>query len=89
MKVVVTGPLQETAAQLLKDNGCKIVQYGSRDLVREEDFLKALDGAYAHILGGDEIMSKEVINKSPSLKIISFLGVGYQRFIDAKAAKEK
>lgn len=50
MKVLVTGLLEESAGQLLKDNGFEVVQYGSRDLIKEEDFIKALEGAYAHIL---------------------------------------
>ena len=88
-KILITGRLADQAKQLLTDEGFEIVQYGHRDLINENDLVEALSGVYGYILGGDEIVSENVIKQTNNLKVISFLGIGYQTFIDAHAAKQK
>src|SRR5437764_1115175 len=57
--------------------------------VLSEDELKAmLDGCSAYVVGGDEWASKTAMESTPGLKVVSFLGVGYQSFVDADGARE-
>jgi len=41
----------------------------------------------AYLLGGDEFASQEAMSSAKDLKIIAFLGMGYQSFIDVAASK--
>jgi len=86
-KILVTGTSVETS--LLKpaeDAGFEIViQPGDLD---EDQLIKALEGCSGIIMGGEEFVSEKVIVNSPNLKVVSFVGVDYVRYIDTKAAKE-
>ena len=49
----------------------------------EEELIENLQGKIGYILGGIEQVTNSVIDKSPSLKAISFTGSGYREFIPA------
>lgn len=57
-------------------------------LLTEGELKDILKNASAYLLGGDELATRNVISAAKELKIIAFLGMGYQSFIDAAAAKE-
>jgi glyoxylate reductase len=57
--------------------------------LKEEELMAALQGYEIYILGGDEIATKKVIDSTDRLKLIAFLGTGYEKYIDTNAAKEK
>lgn len=71
----------------LKNKGFEIIP--QRGDLSEGELIEALKGVDAYIAGGDEIATKKVIKSTSNLKIIAFLGAGYERYIDVKAATEK
>lgn len=54
----------------------------------EEELIKELSGVDCYINGGDEVCTRRVIEKNQHLKLISFMGTGYQKYIDFFAARE-
>lgn len=59
-----------------------------RSDLSETELIEALQGVSAYILGGVEKANRKVIEASPDLKVISFFGVGYESYIDLKAATD-
>ncbi|MCX6168654.1 MAG: NAD(P)-binding domain-containing protein [Ignavibacteriales bacterium] len=57
-------------------------------LLSESELKNALKSSVAYLLGGDEYASRDTLVTANELKIIAFLGMGYQTFIDVTAAKE-
>lgn len=87
MKVLFTGcTFNEEKLNELKEQGIE-VSSGRMDYSEEEliDILKNYD---CYINGGDEICTRRVIENNKHLKLISFMGTGYQKYIDVDAAKE-
>lgn len=87
MKVLFTGcTFNEEKLNELNEQGIE-VSSGSMDYSEEEliDILKNYD---CYINGGDEICTRKVIENNKHLKLISFMGTGYQKYIDVDAAKE-
>ena len=87
MKVLFTGcTFNEKKLNELKEQGIE-VSSGRMDYSEEEliDILKNYD---CYINGGDEICTRKVIENNKHLKLISFMGTGYQKYIDVDAAKE-
>ena len=54
----------------------------------EEELINAIKEADAVYLGGDDFFSKNVLENAPNLKLLAFGGIGYESYIDAKAATE-
>lgn len=71
----------------LKAKGIEIIKQPHN--LAEGDLIKALSGVEGYILGGDEIATRKVIESAKDLKIIAFLGAGFERYVDVKAAKER
>lgn len=87
-KVLFTGnTLSSQDMEDLKSQNIEIVT-GKTDY-SEEELIKQLAEAHGYILGGDEIATKRAIESAQNLKIISFYGVGYERFVDVAAATSK
>ena len=86
-KVLVTGT--SVAPHLLaplEDAGLEVVN--PTHLLSEDELATELADSVAYLLGGDEYASEKAIKNASELKIIAFLGVGYEAFIDvASAAK--
>ena len=77
--------------QYLRDNSCEIVEteYGGSlndGEIPQEKLIRMLDGVDACIIS-TPLMSREVIEKAKSLKLISRRGVGFDR-VDVEAATE-
>ncbi|NTU72888.1 hypothetical protein HGB07_01795 [Candidatus Roizmanbacteria bacterium] len=86
-KVIFTAnTFSEKQIEVLRQKGINIVKQPSN--LSEGNLIEALQDAEGYILGGDEIATKHVIEMAKHLKIISFLGVGYERYIDVRVAKE-
>ena len=80
------------AAALLRDAGCELVTTpysGARfDYELGGDALVALlDGADAYI-AGSALVSRDVLERTPNLKVVSRRGVGFER-IDLDAARDR
>lgn len=83
--VLVTGSsISEPLLQPLRDAGLRVSN--PSHLLSEAELLEELADASAYLLGGDEIPSADVLRKSKRLRLIAFLGVGYQSFVDGKLA---
>lgn len=57
-------------------------------LLSENELKEELATSVAYLLGGDEYASRTAISSAKQLKVIAFLGMGYESFIDVTAAKE-
>jgi lactate dehydrogenase-like 2-hydroxyacid dehydrogenase len=55
-------------------------------LLTETELSTALSDAVGYLLGGDEVASAPALANAKQLRVIAFLGVGYQSFIDVMAA---
>lgn len=87
MKVLFTGcTFNEKQINELKEKNI-YVDNGRVDF-SEEELTKVLKEYDCYINGGDEICTKKVIEVNKHLKLISFMGTGYQKYIDVKAAAE-
>jgi len=80
-KIVVTGAtFPDVVADRLLAGGFEIETVAA-DL-NEEGVIKALQGAWGYVLGGSERMSKHSWDSLPDLAVVSFLGTGYESFIE-------
>ena len=87
MKVLFTGcTFNEDKLNELKGQGIEVIS-GRMDYSEDEltNILKDYD---CYINGGDEICTRRVIENNKHLKLISFMGTGYQKYIDVGVAKE-
>ena len=88
-KVLVTGPVSEKVLKKLQDQGFELDVRALKDLVDGDELIKALKGKHAHIYGGYESMDAKAINSADCLKVIAFVGAGYENFVDVNAATRK
>ena len=87
MKVLFTGcTFNEETLKELKEKNIE-VSAGRMDY-SEEELLNILKEYDCYINGGDEICTAKVIENNTQLKLISFMGTGYQKYIDVEAAKK-
>lgn len=87
MKVLFTGcTFSDTTLKKLQEKNINVAS-GRMDYSEKEltDKLKEFD---CYINGGDEICTARVIEENKHLKLISFMGTGYQKYIDVPTAKK-
>lgn len=87
MKVLFTGcTFSNEKLEELKNQGIEISS-GRMDYSEDElsNILKSYD---CYINGGDEICTEKVIENNKHLKLISFMGTGYQKYIDVNTANK-
>jgi lactate dehydrogenase-like 2-hydroxyacid dehydrogenase len=58
-------------------------------LLSERELADELSDAVAYLLGGDEIATAVALENASLLRIIAFLGVGYESFMDVAAATRR
>lgn len=89
-KVLVTGDsVAPGFLQQLEDAGLSVVNPPASfppAVLTADELVVALRDCRAYLLGGDEIATADVLARTEGLEIISFLGVGYQSFVDAAGA---
>lgn len=87
-KVLVTGAeIDDRLLKGLRGAGCHIVRPRT-DPLKYEELSELIQDADAYLHGGEEYASRSLLAQAKSLKIIAFLGVGYETFIDTAAALE-
>ncbi len=87
MKVLFTGcTFDDSKLNRLKDIGIEVIN--GRTDYSEEELTQALKKVDCYINGGDEICTRKVIENNTHLKLISFMGTGYQKYIDVDSAAE-
>lgn len=87
IRVLFTGcTFSDDKINSLKNIGIEIID-GRTDYSEDElcEILKDFD---CYINGGDEICTKKVIENNSHLKLITFMGTGYQKYIDIETAKK-
>lgn len=87
IRVLFTGcTFSDDKINSLKNIGIEIID-GRTDYSEDElcEILKDFD---CYINGGDEICTKKVIENNLHLKLITFMGTGYQKYIDIETAKK-
>ena len=87
LKVLFTGcTFSVEKLEELKSKGIEVVK--ERTDFNEEELCEKLKDFDCYINGGDEICTKKVIKNNPQLKLITFMGTGYQKYIDVETAKK-
>ncbi|GAA1007599.1 D-isomer specific 2-hydroxyacid dehydrogenase [Acrocarpospora pleiomorpha] len=87
-KILVTGSgIDLTLLRPLEEAGNSIV---ARPKLLSAAELKAeLRDAVAYLHGGEEYASGDALSTAESLKVVAFMGIGYESFVDVDAAKER
>lgn len=89
-KILVTGSsIDEQHLDVLRSKGYTVVNPSESFpplVLSEEHLSQSLQDCVGYIVGGDEWASETAMAAAPNLKVVAFLGVGYQSFIDAQAA---
>jgi phosphoglycerate dehydrogenase-like enzyme len=92
-RLLVTG---ESVAQRfldqLSDAGLEVVNPPESfppAVMSEQTLQAALTSCVACLLGGDEIVTESVLESAGELRAIAFLGVGYESYVDADAARRR
>lgn len=87
-KILVTGT--SVRADLLKPlSDAGFVVENPTHLLSEIELKEHLKNSAGYLLGGDEFASKEALSTADGLKVIAFLGMGYQSFVDVEGASAK
>lgn len=86
-KILVTGSsVAQKHLDRLSESGFRV--HNVPGLLSEDELGTELESCTAYLLGGDEFASRAALTRAKSLKVVGFLGVGYQSFVDADAAAE-
>jgi lactate dehydrogenase-like 2-hydroxyacid dehydrogenase len=86
--ILVTGG-QSVRSELLvplTEAGFEVIR--ERNDLNEEELINVLKNCVGHLLGGEEYVSRKVIEQCPGLQVVSFLGVNYASYVDVDAANE-
>jgi phosphoglycerate dehydrogenase-like enzyme len=87
-KVIFTGnSFWDKKIEGFRDKGIEIIKQPIN--LTEDELIEVLQGAQGYILGGDEVVTRRIIEAAKDLKVIAFAGAGYEQFIDVKAATER
>ena len=87
MKVLFTGcTFNKETLESLKEKDI-VVETGRMDY-SEDELMSMLKNYDCYINGGDEICTANVIENNQHLKLISFMGTGYQKYIDVETSKK-
>lgn len=87
MKVLFTGcTFDEETIKKLEEKNIEVIN-GRMDYT-EQELIEKLKDTDCYINGGDEICTSKVIEENKHLKLISFMGTGYQKYIDVPTAKK-
>lgn len=87
MRVLFTGcTFNEETLKKLKELNIEV--FNGRMDYSEEELINILKDYDCYINGGDEICTSKVIDNNKQLKLISFMGTGYQKYIDVDTAKK-
>ncbi|GAB3984758.1 D-isomer specific 2-hydroxyacid dehydrogenase family protein [Actinoallomurus acanthiterrae] len=86
-KILVTGvSVRPKLFQPFRDKGWAVDN--PTGLLAEAELKDALADADAYLLGGDERATGDALSQASKLKIIAFLGMGYEAYVDAEAARD-
>jgi lactate dehydrogenase-like 2-hydroxyacid dehydrogenase len=86
-KVLVTGSsVRAEILQPLREQGWTVEN--PTQLLGETELQEALKDVDAYLLGGDEVATRAALSSAAKLRVIAFLGMGYEKYLDTAAARE-
>ncbi|MFF4778401.1 2-hydroxyacid dehydrogenase [Microtetraspora fusca] len=89
-KIVVSGAgIDERLLAPLHGLGCRVVSIGRKETPTAQALRHELADAVAYLHGGEEVVSEEALELADGLRVIAFLGIGYETFIDVAAARRR
>jgi glyoxylate reductase len=92
-RVLVTGrSVGERFMQQLSSAGLDVVNpRGSfpPSVLSESELRTELSSCVACLLGGDDVVTAAALEASPDLRVVAYLGIGSESFVDAAAAKRR
>ncbi|GLW96530.1 D-isomer specific 2-hydroxyacid dehydrogenase [Microtetraspora sp. NBRC 16547] len=89
-RILVSGAgIDERLLRPLYDLGFQVVPIGREEPLTAQALRRELAGAVAYLHGGDEHVSEEALELADDLKVIAFLGVGYETFVDVAAVRRR
>jgi lactate dehydrogenase-like 2-hydroxyacid dehydrogenase len=84
-KVLVTGSsVSDETLDALSKRGLRV--HNPKHLLGKDELMKELSDSVGYLLGGDENADADVLKSTKQLKVIAFLGMGYENYVDAIAA---
>lgn len=87
-KVLVTGSsVSKATLDVMASRGLTV--HNPTHLLSEEELTDELRDSVGYLLGGDEHASAATLKTATSLKVVAFLGMGYENYVDAAAATER
>lgn len=87
--ILVTGTVPFSVVTLLQSQGYQVDVRELKELMDEVALIEALKDKDAHVYGGYETMNAKAISSANKLKVIAFVGAGYQDFVDVQEANKK
>ncbi len=83
-KVLVTGDVFINSDNItqLEQAGCSVTRSSNSDMT-EKELCEALQGFDGYILGGNEKVTKKVIDSAKNLRAIACTGIGFESFVPA------
>ncbi|MCC5581517.1 hypothetical protein IMZ11_38535 [Microtetraspora sp. AC03309] len=89
-KIVVSGAgIDERLLAPLYGLGFQVVPVGRGEPLTAQALRHELADAVAYLHGGEEHVSEEALELAYGLKVIAFLGIGYETFIDVAAVRRR
>jgi glyoxylate reductase len=85
-KLLVTGSGIDVSRLPLDRLGLELTQ--PSHVLTEEQLIHELTDVVAYLHGGEERASEAALRKANKLRVVAFLGVGYESFVDVAAAEE-
>lgn len=87
-KAIFTGSIfSKEEIKILKNKGVNV--FPQKTDLSEKEIVKLLKGVDIYILGGDDVATEKVIKEAKDLKLIAFLGAGYERYVNIQEAKRR
>jgi glyoxylate reductase len=84
-KILVTGEsVGSEFLQPLVDAGYEVKN--PPGVLSEDELANELADSVGYLLGGDEVATAKALRNAKDLRVVAFLGVGYESFVDAEAA---
>ncbi|MDR1025821.1 MAG: hypothetical protein LBL47_00325 [Lactobacillus sp.] len=88
LHISVRTPIPPVALALIDNDKYEVSFRNGSAPLSEEEIIASIKDKDAVYFGVDPFYSRKILEQAKSLKVMSFAGVGYETFIDAKAASE-
>jgi len=83
MRIVITGPFDQRVRESLENDGHEVTHLSAN--VGRQELADRLEWADAYVLGGFEYLTPQVLEGARDLRLVVFLGVQPETFMDPQA----